>query len=65
VSSVLNANTMMSSRFCRGSQAKVVSTVPSRVLGVAAFYGERRMVRYVNSPPGFSGEIGCHLAGIS
>jgi mannose-6-phosphate isomerase-like protein (cupin superfamily) len=30
--------------------------VHSRVLGVAAFYGERRVVRHVNWPPGFSGE---------
>ena len=48
VSSALSANNTISSRFCRGSQAIAICTISSRVPELAAFYGERRMVRYSN-----------------
>lgn len=47
VSSALSVSTMMTNRFCRGSQRMLVSMIPPGSL-VAAFYGGPRTIRYVN-----------------
>ena len=62
-SRALNFDRTISIRFCRGSQVAVVSMVPSWILNAAAFYGEQRMVGYVNWSQAVSAKIGCQLAG--